>query len=206
MLNKKKVAIVVAIIVVIILIGIIIGMQANKSSKISQLYNDLMEGQSYSFNMKNNSNYEITVSKKDGKTCIDNEGEEKTTTLVKDGTTYLILHSSQEYYTYNSDIAEENIITDMLKELVEAKSINGKEKINGKTYKYEEYEGFAGFMTSTSKEIDESTVKTRFYFDGNDLKYIKTILDTEEELLEVQISYDVPDELFEIPSDYAQAN
>lgn len=207
MLNKKKVAIVIAIVVIIALIIVVIVMQANKKSKVALLYDKLTKSESYSFDMKDNENYEIIVSKKGDKTCIDNNGgDEKTSTIVKDGTTYLILHSQKEYYTYDSDIAEENIITDMFEEIVDAKCEKGKDKINGKTYKYEEYAGFAGFMFSTGLDVDEENVKTRFYFDGDNLVYIKTILAEEEELLEVEISYDVADELFEIPSDYAETD
>lgn len=207
MLNKKKVAMVLGIfIILLVLIGVILVVNANKKTKVSKLYDDLIKNQTYLFNMKNDNNYEITVAKKDSKTCIDNNGEERTTTLIKDGTTYLISHSSKEYYIYNSNVEEENIITDMLQGLKEEKCNKGKEKINGRSYKYEEYNSFAGFMTSTSKDIDENTVKTRFYFDGNKLVYIKTLLDGEEELLETQVSHDVPEELFEIPSDYAESN
>jgi hypothetical protein len=206
-MNKKKVAICAIILIVIIAIIVIIVSKVSNGSKIEKLYESLSENNQYEFSMKNEDNYEITVAKKDNQTCIDmdNNGE-RTTTLIKDNTTYLIIHSNREYYVYDSDIAEENIVTEMFQQLIDVEHNTGKEKIRGNNLKYEEYEGFAGFMTSTAKDLDESDVKTRFYFDKDNLKYIKTIVDNEEELLDVDISYEVDDNLFEIPSDYAEAN
>lgn len=47
-------------------------------------------------------------------------------------------------------------------------------------------------------------VKTRFYFDNNNLVYIKTIIGNKQEIFKVNISYDVDSKLFEIPSDYKE--
>ena len=49
---------------------------------------------------------------------------------------------------------------------------------------------------------DEEKAKTRFYFEGDQLVYIKTIIEDEQELLKVDISNQVDEKLFEIPSDY----
>ena len=68
----------------------------------------------------------------------------------------------------------------------------GKETIDGTEYEYEEYE-------------DQDTgVIERYYFSGNDLKYIKSIdEDGEEELMKViKLSSEVDDSIFEVPSDY----
>ena len=207
MLNKKKVIIVVAIIVAII-IGIVafVVLSAGGKDKVRKTYQKLSESKEYLFEMNDTGEYEIKIAKKDGQTCIDmNNGDEKVTTLVKNNSTYVISHSQKEYRVYNADVAGETVVTDMLGTLRESEYSTGSEKVNGKNYNYEEYSGFAGFMTSTSMELDESKAKTRFYFEGNNLVYIKTIPENgEEELLQVKISYSVPDELFEIPSDYAE--
>ena len=208
MLNKKKVAAVIAIFgIILILIIIAISASINKGTKVSKLYKKMEKSQEYLLEMKDESNYEITIAKKNGQTAIDmNNDGDRVTTLIKDGTEYLISHSQKEYYTYNAEDTDETIVTDMLKDLKKTDS-KGKEKINGSTYKYEEYKGFEGFMTSTGLEPDERNVSTKFYFKGKDLKYIKTIVpDEEDELLEIKITYSVPDELFEIPSDYLEAS
>jgi len=204
MLNKKKVFITIFILVFIIVVLVLI---LGKEDKVSKLYDNLINRGQYSFEMTNNDNYDIVISQKDENTCIDmNNADEKTTTLLKDGVTYLIIHSQKQYMVYNNNISDENIIMDMFSGLKEKKHTNGKEKIENKKYKYEEFQGFAGFMISTAKDIDESKIKTRFYFEGNDLKYIKTISEDGEELLQVTILYNVDDNLFEIPSDYLEAN
>ena len=207
MLNKKKVILAVAIIVIIIILITAFFVVTNgESHKVAKTYKKLSESNEYLFEMKDTGGYDITIAKKDGKTCIDmNSDNERVTTLVKDDESYVISHSQKEYRVYNADVAGETVVTDMLGNLKESEYSTGSEKINGKNYNYEEYTGFAGFLTSTNMELDESTTKTRFYFEGNNLVYIKTIPEnSEQELLEIKISYSVPDELFEIPSDYAE--
>ena len=51
---------------------------------------------------------------------------------------------------------------------------------------------------------EDQEVKTRFYFDGDKLVYIKTIIGDKQELLKVDISDNVDNNLFEIPSDYKE--
>ncbi|MBR3163238.1 MAG: hypothetical protein IKF17_03980 [Clostridia bacterium] len=207
MLNKKKVAAAIAIFVIILVLiisAIFAGL--NKGTKVAKLSKKIEKSHEYKLEMKDESNYEIVISEKNNQTAIDmNNNGERVTTVIKDGVEYLILHEQREYYAYNSE-TEQAIVTDTLKDLGKADS-TGKEKINGKTYKYEEYHGFEGFMTSTGLETDEEHVSTRFYFKGNNLVYIKTMVEgQEDELLEIKITYSVPDELFEIPSDYTEAS
>lgn len=208
MLNKKKVAVAVAILgLLLIMIIWAISASLSRGTKVVKIYKKIEKAQEYLFEMKDENNYEITIAEKNGQIAIDmNNDEERVTTLIKEGTEYLISHSQKEYYTYNSEETDEAIVTDMLKDLKKADS-TGKEQINGKTYKYEEYKGFEGFMTATGLETVDENVTTRFYFNGKDLAYIKTMVEGEEdELLEIKIEYSVPDELFEIPSDYQEAS
>ena len=72
-------------------------------------------------------------------------------------------------------------------------------------YYYEEYSGSTMFMVSSSLEVDEADIKTRFYFDKNDnLVYIKTIYGGKQELLKINLQKEAEDKLFEIPSHYAE--
>ncbi len=208
MLNKKKVAIV-ALIILILIVGIVlIVMAVNGKTKVSKLYDGLNQSECYSFDMKDNENgYEIIFSKKGDKSCIDSlSGDEKTSTIVKDGVAYALMHSQKEYVVYDQDLIDSNTIVGLFEEIKDSKCTTGKEKINNKSYKYEEYDGFAGFMTFADINTEEQNVKTRFYFDKNNLAYIKTIANGEEDLLEIHLSYEVEDEIFEIPTDYAEAN
>ena len=61
------------------------------------------------------------------------------------------------------------------------------------------------FMVSSMLNVDESNIKTRFYFDSKDnLVYIKTLNGDQQELLKVKLENDVNDSAFEIPSNYAE--
>ena len=205
MLNKKKVAATIGIIVIIAIIIVVINITRNNGkTKVARLYQKMQSNKEYIFDMKDTNNYEISIAEKNGQIAIDmNDDGDKVTTLIKDGIEYLILHSDKAYYTYESN-EDERVITELLKDLNKA-DMTGKEEINGKKYKYEEYKGFEGFMTATGLDDDENDVSTRFYFEGNDLAYIKTITkDSEDELLEIKVSYSAPDELFEVPSDYTE--
>ena len=148
--------------------------------------------------------YKIIISKKDEKISIDMYyQEEHTTTLAKDGYTYFIMHNNEEYYEYEGEDIQEMLVN-QLEEIENKTYIKGKENINGKTYYYEEFEGISSFLMSTSINLSDENLKTRFYYDGNTLAYIKNIIDEEtEELLETKISYSVDDSAFEIPSNYA---
>ena len=138
---------------------------------------------------------------KDSETKI----ESHTTTLVKDNNTYLILHDRKEYYVYEQNNVEQNILTDGIKEVVDKDFTTGEEKVKGKKYDYEEYNGSTMFMITNTLELNEADIKTRFYFDKNgNLTYIKTIYGEDEELLKVNLEKDVDDSIFEIPSDYAE--
>ena len=97
------------------------------------------------------------------------------------------------------------MIESELEELKEIEHENGKEKIKNKTYSYEEYDSITTFcMMDTSDLEEDQEVKTRFYFDGDKLVYIKTIIGDKQELLKVDISDNVDNNLFEIPSDYKE--
>ena len=58
-------------------------------------------------------------------------------------------------------------------------------------------------------DVDEDAkLKTRFYYDNEEIVYIKNIMEqdgeTIEELVKVKCIYDAEDSLFEIPADYAE--
>ena len=146
------------------------------------------------------------MAKKGDKTVIDQYTKQShSTTLVKDGNTYLILHDREEYYVYLRNNVEQNILTDGIKELISKEYSIGTEKVKGKKYSYEEYSGDTIFMMSNNLNTNSEEIKTRFYFDkNNNLVYIKTITNESEELLKIEISNEADDSLFEIPANYAE--
>lgn len=215
MKKNKRIPLVVVILIIICIIFIVcklIGGKEDKSQKLAKIYEKLYNSQSYLFEMEQNSNNKTIMAKKGNKTIIDQYSkdsetkvESHTTTLVKDNNTYLILHDREEYYVYQQNNVEQNILTDGIKEIIDKEYTTGEEKVRGKKYKYEEYSGSTMFMISNTLEIDESEIKTRFYFDNNgNLTYIKTIYGEESELLKVKLEDNVEDSLFEIPVNYAE--
>lgn len=206
------------IVVILVIIGIIfcisklIGKKEDQTQKLAKIYEDLNTNQTYLFEMEQNSSNKIIMAKKGDKTMIDQyskdsetKAESHTTTLVKDNNTYLILHDREEYYVYEQNNVEQNILTDGIEEVIGKDFTTGEEKVKGKKYHYEEYNGSTMFMITSSLDLNESDIKTRFYFDKNDnLTYIKTIYGEEQELLKVKLEKDVDDSIFEIPANYAE--
>ena len=212
--NKRIFLIVIVILMIAIIFGIvkIVNKNSPKEQRLSKIYQDLEDSQTYLFEIEKNNNNKTIMAKKGDKTIIDQytknsetNVENHTTTLVKDNNTYLILHDRKEYYVYTENNVEQTIVTDGLKEIISKSYTTGTEKIKGKKYSYEEYDGSSMFMISNLININDNNVKTRFYFDSkNNLTYIKTILDNKQELLKVTLEKDVKDSIFEIPSDYAE--
>ena len=204
---KKKILIS-CLVIICLIVGIIFFIIFNKESNISKVYKTLMNSQEYSFIMQQDDNHKIIMAKKGDNLCIDMyEEEDHNTTLIKDGQTYFIEHLEHTYYQYDSsDDIESNVVTEALKNIVVNKPEykTGTEVINGKKYKYEEYENFSAFLMTIS-DINEENIKTRFYFDNNgNLVYIKTISENQEELLNIEILYNANNNLFEIPNDYSK--
>ena len=212
--NKRIPLIVVILVIIVIIFGIskLLSQKDDQTQKLAKIYEDLNSNQTYLFEMEQNSNNKIIMAKKGDKTIIDQyskdsetKTENHTTTLVKDNNTYLILHDRKEYYVYEQNNVEQNILTDGIKEVIDKDFTTGEEKVKGKKYNYEEYNGSTMFMITNTLELNEADIKTRFYFDKNgNLTYIKTIYGEEQELLKVNLEKDVDDSIFEIPSDYAE--
>lgn len=214
MSKKKKIILitVASIIVLFIIAGLIywIGFRTKtenttldgETSKVAKLYSELAEKQEFSFTTildDQNQNY---YAKKDQKAYIEtNYQGEKTKFIMKDGNAYLLMDDQKTYYTYQNNETDLEKITNQLEEVKEKQYVEGKEKIENKNYNYEEYEGTTDFLIKDLDTTSESA-KTRFYFDGDKLEYIKTIIGDDQEILKVDISYSVDDNLFEIPSDY----
>lgn len=215
MKKNKRISLIVIILVIIgIIFGVtrLVGNKENQEQKLAQIYDKLNTSQTYLFQMEQNSNNKIIMAKKGENTIIDQyskEGEattqSHTTTLIKNNNTYLILHDRKEYYVYEENNVDQTILTDGIKEVMNKEFTRGNEKVRGKKYDYEEYNGSSMFMVSSTLDIDENEVKTRFYFDKNDnLVYIKTINGDQQELLKVSLTDTVEDSMFDIPSDYAE--
>lgn len=209
MKKKKMVSLIVAILIIVAIVVIVIKITngSNKTEhKLSKIYEILNSSQTYLFEMQQNDNNKTIMAKKGNKTLIDQYSKDShTTTLVKDNNTYLVLHDREEYYIYEQNNVEQSILTDGIKEVLEKQYITGEEKVIGKKYSYEEYNGSTMFMITNTLDAKQEDIKTRFYFDKDDnLVYIKTIFEEKQELLKVKLDQEVDDSIFEIPSNYAE--
>lgn len=211
--NKIILMIVGSIIILSMIMGIIwwITSTASKTplegstSKVKQLYSELAEKPSYRFKTTLDDKNEIFYAKKENKAYINTiyQGK-KTKFIIKEGNTYFLVDDSKEYYTYhNNEIDLEKIVL-QLETIKENQYIQGKEKIEGKEYQYEEYEAVAEFLMKEITTTEKETAKTRFYFIGNQLAYIKTMVGDYQETLKVEISNQVEDKWFEIPPEYKE--
>ena len=209
-MRKKKIRkVIISILIIVVAILIISKIMGNKKEEVKRLanlYEKLNSSQTYLFEMEQNDNSKTIMAKKGGKTIIDQYAKNNhTTTIIKDNNTYLVLHDREEYYIYEQNNVEQNILTDGLEEVVSKKFVTGEQKVKGKKYEYEEYTGSTIFMMSNTLNNGEDEIKTRFYFDKEDnLVYIQTIKGINQELLKINLQTEVDDSIFEIPSNYAE--
>ncbi len=221
---KKKAIIITSIIVVIlIIIGLVYFLVINKkdennvaggsqtlqeagTSKTNKIYERLAESDEYTFEkILDDENKSKTV--KSGDKAYKEETANGNTYkyIVTDGNTYLLQEDTKQYYKYENNTIILSEITNNFMKLQNLQCQTGKEEINGKNFEYEEYYNYGEFLMNTDLLASGTQMQTRFYYSGNNLKYIKTIVDGQEELLEVNIEYKADDGVFEVPADYQDA-
>lgn len=215
-MDKKK-TIIISVICIIILFSIIALVWISLSnddtkiiesanSKTTKLYNSLKDATSYSFTATLDDNNKIEYAKKDNMAFLKRiyKGDESKY-IIKDGNTYLILDEDKAYYTYQNNETDLNMIEFEINNIKDLECTQGSEKIENKKYTYEEFKKATNLTFKNMQEVDEGNVKTRFYYKGDNLVYIKNISENGEELIKVDMSYNNNnDNLFEIPSDYEE--
>ena len=209
--NKKVIIIFIIIAIVAVCLGIIScfllvpNTSKELSFSINELYESLKQEQAYSINLTLDENNKSLYAKQSNIAYLDDilNGVE-TEMLIKNGNTYLIKDEDKVYYVFKNNENNLNKIEDILEALKDKEYQTGEEKIDNKSYSYIEFNQLTDFAIMNTSNIKSDTKKTRFYFDGKDLKYIKTIAGNKEELLKVTISKDVDNKLFQIPSDYEE--
>ena len=213
-MSKKKKIIIISIcaIIAIVILGMSIYFATKKVEevsneiKLSKLYEKMMQNETYSINFKLNDDNQYTVSRKGNVANVDTYSNgTHTTDIVRDGNTYLLMYSTQKYYTYENNESELNELPNQLNEIAQSQEpTKGEEEINGERYKYEEYKGVSYFLIDFENELSEEETNTKFYFDGDELKYIRTIMGDDSELIQVDASFTVDNSLFEIPDGFEE--
>ena len=211
--KKQKIFIIsICVIVAIIIVGLIVYAiitsrnESANENRLANMYEKMMQDETYSITFQLDDNNKYTVSRKGDVANIDmyNNGDH-TTNIIRDGNTYLLMYSTKRYYTYQNNVIGLGELPNQLNEMIQNQQPEkGQEKIDGHNYRYEEYKGVSDFLMNTDENVIEENTNTRFYFDGDDLKYIQTIMEDQSELIRVEVSYDVDDTIFEIPSDFEE--
>ena len=168
------------------------------------MYNTLTDKKEYSFSFTLDDNNKLYYAKSGDTAYTDttyNGSESKY--VIKDGNSYLLMDESKKYYTYANNTIDLNLVIDTLEKLKEEEHQDGEEQIDGKNYNYEEYSTITELAIGDFSE-NTSNAKTRLYFQGDKLVYIKTIAGDKQELLKVENTYKVDNQLFNIPSDYTE--
>lgn len=206
----SKIIFIILLIILIIAIIYIVKLNTIQKHLTLDMYNKICNDSNYTFEMveeKTGKNYKLTVAKSGENISIDTVSpDEHTTTLVNDGYAYYIIHSKEEYFSYDSEEIEADILKNGLDGIEEKAYTYGHEKINNTNYYYEEYEGIGSFVMLSNLNIDESNLVTRFYFDKDKIVYIKTIINDgeSEEVLKINFTEDVDENVFTIPENYAE--
>lgn len=210
--KKKTVLNITIVLIMLIIIAVLIGKfvlkESNKEdvSRLNQIYESFNSKDSYSFTTTLDNKNKMYYATQENKAYINTiyKGTESEL-IIKDGNTYLILDDMKTYYTYKNNETDLNKIQTELKIIKDLEHETGTEKIDNKTYKYEEYKVLTSFaMMDISNFEENQETKTRFYFEGNNLVYIKTIIGEKQELLKVEVSDDIDNKIFEIPSNYKE--
>ena len=212
--NKKKIIIIsICVVIALIIIGVAIYFTVKNVStssdekKLAKVYEKMMENETYSFSLTLDDNNKTVISRKGNMANIDiySDGNH-TTNLIKDGNTILLMYNTQKYYTYQNNEIQLTELSNELDRIIQSgEPQKGEEEIDGRNYKYEEYQGVSYFLLNSDTTVSRESTTTRFYFKGNDLKYIKTIMGEESELVKVDVSYNVKDDIFEIPENFQEA-
>ena len=216
-MEKKRKIVIISVIAIVIILAIatitviVLNQKNNEESQtniVNEVYNKLQQNDRYIIETTLDDNNKMYYAKDGNMAYLSTttDGDELKL-LIKDGNTYLIKDDEKTYYTYKNNETELSKISTQLEELENQEFKKGKEKIEDKTYKYNEYYGLTDFAIQDMTNGDgqeEQNAKTRFYYDNDKLVYIKTIVGDKQELLKVNISYDVDNDLFNIPSNYEE--
>lgn len=209
----KKATIVSIIIVLLFVIALAFIINGEKTSKVKNIYDKMKKNMNYTFSMEEKSteiNYKVSMAQRGKDVSIDmNTDEEHTTILILENKSYYIMHNEKEYYDYGEEKIDSDLVLSGLNNILQKPPcVTGKEEIEGKSYYYEEYENENMDFIIFANINESSNVRTRFYFNGNSICFIKNLIESEdgsqEELIRVVLKYEADDSLFIIPEDYAE--
>ena len=210
--NKKNLIIFGIVIVLLLILAVICILKSRTKNNTLNLYKKISNSPKFTFSIEEQNyeeTYKLVMSKRENDVSIDMySGDEHTSTLVLNNNAYYITHNQQEYFDYGVDDTETDIVISALDNITKKQYTSGREKINNKEYYYEEFDNEYGDFVILISASEDTDIKTRFYFDGNKIAYIKNLISTddgiEEELLKVDLKYEVDENLFQVPEGYSE--
>lgn len=208
----KKTLIVGCIVAILLTIALVCIFKGETKNRVKKMYEKIRKSQNFTFTMEETTteiNYRVSMAQRNKDVSIDMySGDEHNTTLVLENESYYIMHNDKEYYNYGDEKVDSDIILSSLKNISKNEYTSGKEEINGTSYYYEEYNNSGTDFIIFANINESSNIQTRFYFKGNDICYIKNIIQNEdskqEEIIKTYLTYKVDNTLFNIPEDYAE--
>lgn len=221
MSQKKKIIIAVSSLIAILVVCLIIFLvvkninntsssnveNATTNTRLAKMYEKMNDKLTYSFETILDNDNKMTIKRKNDKARKELTLQGETTTeIVRDGNTYLLQEDTKKYYEYQNNELELAELATVIQNLINNQEpTKMQEEIDGTKYECEEYKGTSYFwIKPIEQSINEEETTIKFYFKGNNLKYIKTIINDDEELLQVNVDYNVEDNEFEIPSEYKE--
>ena len=212
-MQKKSVIIFSVIIIILLIMALILIFKKEKIDRVLSMYENIRNSQNFTFYMEEQNSefkYKVSLAQRGTDVSIDMYvDEEHTTTVVLQNEAYYIMHDEEEYYNYGDEKIDSDVVLSGLNNITKNQYTTGREEIQGKSYYYEEYDNNTMDFIIFANINETSTVKTRFYFDGDNIVYIKNIVtsedSTQEELIRATLSNDIDERLFDIPEDYAEA-
>ena len=181
-MEKKRKIVIISVIAIVIILAIatitviVLNQKNNEESQtniVNEVYNKLQQNDKYIIETTLDNNNKMYYAKDGNMAYLSTttDGDELKL-LIKDGNTYLIKDDEKTYYTYKNNETELSKISTQLEELENQEFKKGKEKIEDKTYKYNEYYGLTDFAIQDMTNGDgqeEQNAKTRFYYDNDKL-------------------------------------
>lgn len=163
------------------------------ATKTLAYFNEFVSGGAYTMEMEAEYQDTVTVmtsAVKDGMLYSKSEvNGTESIMIMKDDVQYLLDPASR--MCMKMSITEESVTEMFADEAAnyETAASTGSEEINGETLDYEEF------------TVEDTSVK--YYFSGNDLKYIATSVEGESYVAEIlSMTKGADDSLFEVPEDY----
>ena len=170
-MSKKSMILFSITLVILIVIALVCIFKKEKKDRVLNMYDKIRNSQNFTFSMEEQSDeldYKVVMAQRGTDVCIDMfSSDEHTTTLVYKNEAYFIMHDKKEYYNYEDEEIDSDIVLSGLHNMTKKEYISGREKVNEKSYYYEEFDNETTDFIIYANTNETSKIKTRFYFEND---------------------------------------